>query len=251
MIFGWNSESEMMEKNNKPRVSVVTIVFNGVDYLEDTIKSVIEQRYDNIEYIIIDGGSTDGTVDIIKRYENNIDYWVSETDRGIYDAMNKGINVSHGCFISFMNAGDKFSSRDELNKCEAYFENSDLILGKTFYSNGQYFQSSSSRMWLKNNMQHQSVIYSKDLFEKYGLYDLSYRILSDYEANIRFLKNGAKCTLVNFSALCDAHGLSSTGKWVGYKEEINIRNKYYPKFFVFSLYSFSRFMFKKIKHFFR
>ena len=82
--------------DDKPLISIITVVFNGERYLEQTIQSVIDQTYDNVEYIIIDGGSTDGTLDIIKKYEDKIDYWVSEKDNGIYDAMNKGIKVCYG-----------------------------------------------------------------------------------------------------------------------------------------------------------
>ncbi len=91
---------------DKPLISIITVVFNGEKHLEETIQSVINQSYDNVEYIIIDGGSRDGTLDIIKQYEDKIDYWVSEADRGIYDAMNKGISLASGEYIGFLNADD-------------------------------------------------------------------------------------------------------------------------------------------------
>lgn len=94
----------------KPLISIITVVYNGEKYLEETILSVINQTYENIEYIIIDGGSSDGTLDIIKKYEDKIDYWVSEKDDGIYEAMNKGIDIASGKWINFMNAGDNFYS---------------------------------------------------------------------------------------------------------------------------------------------
>ncbi len=87
---------------NLPLVTVITVVLNGMGYLEKTIQSVINQTYPNVEYIIIDGGSTDGTLDIIKKYEDQISYWVSEQDNGIYDAMNKGIDVATGDYIQFL-----------------------------------------------------------------------------------------------------------------------------------------------------
>lgn len=94
--------------NDKPLISIITVVFNGEKHLEETIRSVLSQSYDNIEYIVIDGGSIDGTLDIIKKYEDKIDYWVSEKDSGIYDAMNKGIDVASGEWLNFMNGGDEF-----------------------------------------------------------------------------------------------------------------------------------------------
>jgi glycosyltransferase involved in cell wall biosynthesis len=94
---------------NNPLISIITVVYNGVSTLEQTILIVINQTYKNIEYIIIDGGSIDGTVDIIKKYEDKLAYWVSEPDKGIYDAMNKGIDKATGEWINFMNAGDCFN----------------------------------------------------------------------------------------------------------------------------------------------
>jgi glycosyltransferase involved in cell wall biosynthesis len=97
-------------------ISIITVVFNGEQFLEETIRSVINQNYDNVEYIIIDGGSTDGTLNIIKKYEDKISYWVSEKDGGIYDAMNKALDVASGVWINFMNAGDSFCNAIVLEK---------------------------------------------------------------------------------------------------------------------------------------
>jgi glycosyltransferase involved in cell wall biosynthesis len=100
------------KKNYSPILSVVTVVRNGVDVIENTILSVINQSYSDIEYLIIDGKSTDGTLDIIKKYKNKIRFWISEEDEGIYDAMNKGISNANGKFVNFMNAGDVFINSD-------------------------------------------------------------------------------------------------------------------------------------------
>ena len=92
------------------KISVVTVCYNSVDSIEETMLSVLNQTYSDVEYIIIDGGSTDGTVDIIKKYADRLVYWVSEPDKGIYDAMNKGIAAATGDYINFMNSGDRFAS---------------------------------------------------------------------------------------------------------------------------------------------
>jgi glycosyltransferase involved in cell wall biosynthesis len=105
---------------DKPLITVVTVVFNGAEFLEDTIRSVIEQTYDNVEYIIVDGGSKDGTLDIIRKYEHAIDYWVSKSDKGIYDAMNKAIDLGSGDWINFMNAGDSFFDSKVLDRVFNY-----------------------------------------------------------------------------------------------------------------------------------
>ncbi len=98
------------------KITVVTVCYNAADELEDTIQSVLNQDYPDIEYIIIDGGSTDGSIDIIKKYADRISHWVSEPDKGIYDAMNKGIAAATGQYINFMNAGDKFASKSALSE---------------------------------------------------------------------------------------------------------------------------------------
>lgn len=96
------------------KISIITVSFNAVNVIEDTILSIINQTYPNIEYIIIDGGSTDGTIEIIKKYEDKISYWISESDSGIYDAMNKGIDKATGEWINFMNAGDGYDNPNVL-----------------------------------------------------------------------------------------------------------------------------------------
>lgn len=116
---------------NKPLITVVTVVYNGEATLEQTIQSVVNQTYDNVEYIIIDGASTDGTLDIIKKYEDKIDYWQSEPDKGIYDAMNKGIKLAKGEWINFMNAGDVFYNNNTLETVfkQNYSKDADVIYG--------------------------------------------------------------------------------------------------------------------------
>ncbi len=111
--------------NNRPKVSIITVVYNGIAHLEQTIQSVLNQTYDNVEYIIIDGGSTDGTVELIKKYEESIAYWVSESDGGIYDAMNKGISNATGEIVGLINADDWYET-GTIEKVVETFQNSEV-----------------------------------------------------------------------------------------------------------------------------
>ena len=114
--------------NNSPLISIITVVYNGSKTLKQTIDSVLSQNYKNIEYIVIDGGSNDGTLDIIKKYESHINYWISEPDKGLYDAMNKGISAAKGVLIGMINSDDWY----ELNAVElivkAYIENPSKLI---------------------------------------------------------------------------------------------------------------------------
>lgn len=112
------------------KLSIITVNFNDAGGLERTIKSVISQTFCDYEFIIIDGGSTDGSVEIIKVYSDRIDYWVSEMDRGIYHAMNKGVDQAHGDYCLFLNSGDSFYNDEVLEKLSKFESNDDIIVGK-------------------------------------------------------------------------------------------------------------------------
>src|SRR5690606_2169009 len=149
---------------DKPLITVVTVVYNGAEFLEETIKSVIEQTYDNVEYIIVDGGSIDGTLEIIKKYDHAIDYWVSEHDKGIYDAMNKGIDLGSGDWINFMNAGDLFFECETLTKVFSNgsdYSDADVIYGdhEARYPNKTKIVKAGkvSDLWKGSQFCHQSA----------------------------------------------------------------------------------------------
>jgi len=119
-----------------PKVSIITVCLNSEKFLEATLQSVLEQTYNNIEYIIIDGGSLDNTKEIIKKYEKDIDYWISEPDRGISDAFNKGLLASTGEIISFLNSQDYYLNKDVIQKVVNVFINKQevsIVYGKTYY----------------------------------------------------------------------------------------------------------------------
>lgn len=171
--------------NNNPKISVVTVCYNAASEIERTIKSVINQTYSNVEYIIIDGGSKDGTVDIIKKYADKITYWVSEPDKGIYDAMNKGIIAATGDWINFMNAGDWFYATDVLEQIAGIAQKTSayILYGNTIRVLKQYhfLYIPGSIEDMRSHMVnlHQST-FTRLTFHKAYMFDLSYRSSADY-----------------------------------------------------------------------
>ncbi|MDP3587811.1 MAG: glycosyltransferase family 2 protein [Sulfuricurvum sp.] len=183
-------------KNEKPLISIITAVFNGEKHLEDTIQSIINQTYDNFEYIIIDGGSTDGTLDIIKKYEDKIDYWISEKDRGISDAFNKGIMASKGTYINFQGDGDGFYDKDSLSKMmEDVDPSKDMFVcgriqrispeGTALYVSEYIKQFDKKSLLFRMSLPHQGLFTHRSLFEKYGLFDIHNTFCMDYEHLLR------------------------------------------------------------------
>lgn len=169
----------------KPKITVITVTFNAEKVLEKTILSVINQTYDNIEYIIIDGASTDRTMDIVKKYSNRISIVVSEPDKGIYDAMNKGIKLATGDWINFMNSGDGFHSNDVLEKFVPQIEDDTVI---AYGDVNLIFQSAELKVkpqcleFLKEggmSFCHQSCLV-KTSYHKEHLFDISFKIAADY-----------------------------------------------------------------------
>lgn len=225
-----------------PLITVITVVYNGEKYLEETILSVINQSYENIEYIIIDGGSTDGTLDIIKKYEDKIAYWVSEKDNGIYDAMNKGIKQSKGDLIGMINADDYYEKDTLLFVADAFArEEKDVFYGDIFYLDGverslvpahdtglKYgiFPYSFKWIWVNMLFGHPTTFVKKTIYDEIGLFDTSYRISGDYDFFFKLVKAQKqfyyiKEPLVTFRL----GGVSDTANKIKERENENIRKK--------------------------
>ncbi len=170
-------------KSDLPLISVVTVVFNGVDMLEQTIRSIVSQTYPNVEFIVIDGGSTDGTIDIIKKYEHKISYWTSEKDGGIYDAMNKGTAVATGEWIGFMNAGDSYFDETVLAKIFSQPIDADVVYGltKRIFPEFQYIKKTKpiETLWRGMRFCHQSM-FVKTTLQKENRFSLE-SLNADYE----------------------------------------------------------------------
>jgi glycosyltransferase involved in cell wall biosynthesis len=179
----------------KPVVSVITAVLNGGSSIERSMASVIGQTFSSFEYIVIDGGSRDGTVDILRRYEDSIEYWISEKDNGIYDALNKGISVSRGEWLYFLGADDAFVDSRVLEKVFARKRDALFIYGDVLYGDSGviYGGAFTKRMLTKRNICQQGIFYSSDLFRRLGPFDMKYSLLADWLFNMKvFSLKGAR-----------------------------------------------------------
>ena len=211
------------------KISVVTICYNAESIIEDTIKSVVNQTYPNIEYIVIDGGSTDGTVEIVKKYDSRISYWLSEPDGGIYDAMNKGIKAATGKWINFMNAGDSFHSANSISEAVKMLnEDSIVAYGNTLllYSFGPKLKIPDSLEKIKQKMVfgHQAT-FVRTSYHKAHLFDTTFRSSGDYKFFYDTYSMGAKfqyipVTIANYLT---EGGISSSNSGLVKKEDARIR----------------------------
>lgn len=215
--------------DGRPLISIITVVFNGEKYLEDTIQSVMTQTYDNVEYIIIDGGSTDGTLDIIKKYEDKIDYWVSEKDKGIYDAMNKGIDVSTGEWINFMNAGDEFYNESVIN--DIFKQNlqteCDILYGDTSFKYPSFMKivkanTKLHNLWKGMQFTHQST-FIKTKLHKQNKFKLDKKIGADFEFFYKCYANKAKFKYIDKTiSIMELGGISYTDRISSVKDHYNV-----------------------------
>ncbi len=179
-------------EKDKPLISVITVVFNGEKYLEQTIQSVINQTYDNVEYIIIDGGSTDGTLDVIRKYEGMVDYWVSEGDEGISDAFNKGIELCSGEWHIILNADDWFD-KEAIEILVSFIKHKiNVISGcsKVIDASGniyKYYHSNPIFLTKKMSLAHNTCLIRTSALNKIGRYNLNKKIAMDHELMLKIM----------------------------------------------------------------
>jgi glycosyltransferase involved in cell wall biosynthesis len=181
-------------------VSIITICYNRSATISKAIESVLNQDHPNIEYIVIDGNSTDGTQDIIESYSDKISKYISEPDKGMYDAINKGLKLATGDVVGLMHSDDEFYDSTVVSKIVAKFENESETEG--IYGNGIYVSNDAEEKLVRNRIGgtynfdnlksgwlplHPTVYFKKSLIEKYGVYDLNFKIASDTEFLLRYL----------------------------------------------------------------
>lgn len=220
------------------KISIVTINYNNLEGLKATMHSVFEQTYDAIEYIVIDGGSSDGSLALIGQFEKDLTYWVSEPDNGIYDALNKGIDKVTGAYVLFLNSGDSLHSKTVLEEFASLKTDIDLVYGNTLIVTGDKKEIktmhavSDLASSLSNTINHQSVFHHSRLFENNRRYSLAYPIIADWvfvNESVRELQ--ARFKYVDFIvARYDGTGVSSNWDQIA-KEREDYMEKTFSKDF--------------------
>ena len=211
-----------MLKVNNPLVSVITPSWNSVHYIEQTILSVINQTYRNVEYIIIDGGSSDGTLDIIRKYESYIDFWVSETDDGMYQAINKGMQRASGEIVAYLNSDDLYYP-DTLEKVVNYFANN--LSAELVYGNLDFVDEEGKKLFTQKYPKFRlnffirancsmigqpAAFWRSSLLKKTGMFDESLKMASDFDFFIRAGMIGRLVYTPDILAAFRTHKLSLT-----------------------------------------
>ncbi|MGN6395305.1 MAG: glycosyltransferase family 2 protein [Mucilaginibacter sp.] len=222
-----------------PTLSVITVVYNNVKDIERTIKSTINQTYNNIEYIVIDGKSTDGTLQIIERYKDHIAQLVSEKDEGIYDAMNKGLKLATGDYVIFMNSGDEFFESTTVEKvfdtapdADIYYGETEMVndarqsLGRRRHKIPEKFTWRSFKYGM--SISHQAIYIRRTLTE---LYDRRYQLSADIDWILRAAKKAKTIVKVEgYVAKYLIGGMSKSRHRQSLKERFNIMKRYYGLF---------------------
>lgn len=232
---------------DKPLVSILIAVFNAVSVVEETIRSILEQDYDNIELIVIDGGSTDGTLNVIRQHEYAIDYWISEPDKGISDAFNKAVVLSSGDYLNFQGAGDFIVSEDALSRVIAGLGDKQPMLISArvkrvrednpteviWVAPKRYTPEFSKRSLLfRMSLPHQGLFTHRRMFERYGLFDTGCHYSMDYEHLLRAYHEFPVVIMKDVIFSAWREGGVGTGKIIKILDEyalIKLKNNVAPK----------------------
>lgn len=228
-----------MHSHLSPKFSVITVTYNAEKVLEDTILSVISQTYHHVEYIIVDGASKDGTMALVEKYANRIDRVVSEPDKGLYDAMNKGISLATGDYLCFLNAGDSFHEDDTLQKIVHSISGNelpDVLYGETALVDAQrHFlrmrRLSAPEVLTWKSFKQGMLVCHQAFFPRRGVvepYDLKYRFSADFDWCIRIMKkartlHNTHLTLIDYLE----EGMTTQNRKASLKERFRIMAKHY------------------------
>ncbi|MCR8666366.1 glycosyltransferase [Aestuariibaculum sp. M13] len=223
-----------------PKLSIITINYNNAKGLKQTIDSVCSQTFNDYEYVVIDGGSTDGSQEVLQQYKHKFDYCISEPDGGIYNAMNKGIKAAKGDYLLFLNSGDWLADNEVLDSVVCEFGDAHIIYGNMakVYANGTVKidygvagEPITLRTFVAGNLNHQSVFIKKSLFDAYGYYDESLKVVADWKLYLLALGlNAGRAVYVDrLISYFDMSGISSTNLELRNKERNQVIQTLVPE----------------------
>jgi putative colanic acid biosynthesis glycosyltransferase len=216
----------------RPLFTIITVVRDAKGQVEDCIESVGRQTCRDYEYLVIDGGSSDGTLEVLRARQAQITSWMSEPDTGVYDAMNKGMSMATGSWLYFLGADDRLSGPDILERVRIHVDPKwALVFGNVRYASGELFRSRfSNSMLLHNTLHHQSVFYNR-AFLLDRRYDVSLRVASDYALNLALFRSNAPAKYLDETiAVCMDKGLSRTLLRTAFVETNRVRARYLTSF---------------------
>lgn len=219
------------------KLSIITVNLNNCEGLQKTIDSVVSQSFKDFEWIVIDGGSTDGSKELIEQYVEHFSYWVSEPDKGVYNAMNKGIKAAQGEYLQFLNSGDWLYDQNVLQTVFGKEHTADILFGYMLVEGSESFSSAAMMKpvlywtdFVGNTLPHQASFIKRELFEKYGLYDESYRIASDTKFFIKSIvwEKATYEFVCEKIAVFQQGGISSSSERFE-ERDVRLRNEMFPK----------------------
>ena len=231
------------------KLSIITVNLNNRDGLQKTIDSVVSQTFRDFEWIVIDGGSTDGSKELIEKYADHFAYWVSEPDKGIYNAMNKGIKMAKGEYLQFLNSGDWLDDKDTLNKVLSHNYSEDILFGTCFvhdpntgtYLNGPTHEDVSAFELLSKSLPHQASFIRNELFNIFGPYDETFRICADMKFffNTIIINNATIRYLGMAISHFDGDGISNQHPEIVQQETERIALEYFPKRLLYDFWKYN------------
>ena len=235
-----------------PTLSVIVVCKNPGKQLATALASVWEQRHVQLELIVIDGGSTDGTVAWLEAQRPRLAVLVSEPDAGVYDAMNKGVARARGEWVYFLGADDRLAGDLVLSETVNWTRKTEaaVVVGEAAFDDGRIYKLSSQvNAIARNFVHHQGAFYRRTLFEENGGFEPALTVMADYEFNVRLWKSRIRFKPIPLRiAACGTGGISDGGGWRGYREEITVRHRYFsaPRCWFWDVLSVVRFLRKRI-----
>lgn len=214
-----------------PLISLILVCRDPGPRVREALASVWAQQDADLETIVIDGASTDGTREWLEAQRSRLGTLVSEPDTGVYEAMNKGLSIAGGDWVLFLGADDRLAAPDVLHQVADSLHRTaaGIVAGIARFTDGRLYAPHPAAAIHRNFLHHQATFYRRSFFDRHGSFDPKLRIQADYDLNLRWMRAGVElATLPHHIALCGTGGLSDGGSWRNYGEEVTVRHRHYP-----------------------